>query len=329
MADARTRPPRRGAPVLRPRAMTAPLAPRDRMIALAALVLGGVAIGAAPIFVRLAEDDGVGSSAIAFWRLAFAFPLLALWAALEPRAAAPASDGREGRLLLLTGLAGFCFAADLVTWHAGIVRTSAANATLFANLTPVIVALAAWVIFKERPSGAFLAALAATLLGATLLSGGGFTHETGEAPNRALGDLLSALTAFWYAGYMLAVKAVRASRSTGWVMAATTVVGLPITLGAALLFGDALLPRSPLGWLWLAGLGLVCQIAGQGGIAYGLGRLPAALSAIVVLVQPVVAAAIAWVLFDEALGALELAGGALVVAGVVLAQRQGRAPRPG
>src|SRR5262245_19129532 len=135
------------------------LSPRDRTIALAALLLGGVAIGAAPIFVRLAEEEAVGPSAIAFWRLVFAVGPLALWAAVEtrtPRAVAdPSTDqttARSGRIWLLALLGGFFFAADLVTWHAGIVRTTAANATLLANLTPVVVALFAWLIFKERPT---------------------------------------------------------------------------------------------------------------------------------------------------------------------------------
>lgn len=308
--------------------MAESLSSRQRTRALAALVIGGVAIGFAPIFVRLAEDDGVGSSAIAFWRLVFALPLLAAWATLEPRAAAAAEKPSppSGPILALTALAGFFFAADLVTWHAGIFRTSAANATLLANLVPVIVALAAWLLFKERPTRGFAIALAATIAGAALLSGGGFTHETGDPSRRALGDLLSALTAFWYAGYLLTVKALRATRSTGWVMATSSAVALALSLAAALAFREPLLPESWRGWLWLAGSGLICHVAGQGGITYGLGRLPAALSAIVILVQPVVAAALAWMLFEEALGPIELAGGALILAGIVLAQRQARKP---
>jgi drug/metabolite transporter (DMT)-like permease len=240
---------------------------------------------------------------------------------LAPAASKPSDVGASGkRLGLLTVVAGFCFAADLVTWHAGIFRTSAANATLLANLVPVIVAIAAWVFFKERPTRGFVLALAAAIAGSALLSAGGLAEMGAGSGRRALGDLLSALTAFWYAGYLLAVKAVRAAWSTPRVMAATTAVGLPVTLAAALAFGEPLMPEDAIGWAWLVGLGLVCQVAGQSSIAYGLGRVSAALSAIVVLVQPVVAAAIAWVLFGEALGPLEISGAALMLAAVLVAQ---------
>lgn len=308
--------------------MAEALTPRERLIALAALVGGGAAMGTAPILVRLAVDAGVGPSATAFWRLAFALGPLLLWS-LAARPAAPPEGNAfrdpRGRTLMLTVVAGVCFAGDLVTWHAGIVRTTAANATLFANLTPVVVALAAWLLFKERPSGAFVAALAATLFGAGLLSGAALSAaEPAEAPERALGDLLSVLTALWYAGYMLAVKAARASWSTPCVLLISSVVSLPIPLAVGLLFGETFVPAQASGWIWLVALGVFSHIAGQGGLAYALGRLPAALSALVILVQPVVAAALAWMLFGEALGPAQLAGGALVIAGIVLAQREGR-----
>jgi drug/metabolite transporter (DMT)-like permease len=303
-----------------------------RLLALAALVGGGVAMGTAPILVRLAADAGVGPSATAFWRLVFALAPLLLWSYLTRPAPAPGGNAfvdLRGRTLMFTVIAGVCFAGDLVTWHAGIVRTTAANATLFANLTPVVVALAAWLIFKERPGGVFVAALAATLFGAGLLSGATLSAaDPAEAPRRAVGDLLSVGTALWYAGYMLAVKAARGRWTTARVLLVSTIVSTPIVLLAALALREAFLPARLTGWLPLLGLGLFSHIAGQGGLAYALGRLPAAFSALVILVQPIVAAALAWMLFGEALGSAQLAGGALVIAGIVLAQRQGRKREP-
>jgi drug/metabolite transporter (DMT)-like permease len=312
--------------------MAESLTPRERLIALAALVGGGAAMGTAPIFVRLAVDAGVGPSATAFWRLAFALAPLMIWS-LAARPSAPplgnAFSDLRGRALMFACVAGVFFAGDIVTWHAGIVRTTAANATLFANLTPVVVALAAWLVFKERPSGVFVAALAATLFGAGLLSGAGLSAVApAEASTRALGDLLSVTTALWYAGYMLAVKAARTSWSTPRVLLISTIVSAPIALAAGLAFGEAFVPTRASGWIWLVALGFFSHIAGQGGLAYALGRLPAALSALVILVQPVVAALLAWVLFGEALGPPELAGGALIVAGIMLAQREGRRREP-
>lgn len=305
------------------------LSPRGRAVALGALVLGGAALGTAPIFVRLAQEAGVGPSATAFWRLVLAVGPLALLAAADRSGPSPAQP-KTVRPWLMTALAGVFFAGDLVTWHAGIVRTTAANATLLPNMTPLVVTLAAWIAFKERPRAGFLSALAATLLGAALLSGANLAAAApGDAASRGLGDALSALTALWYAAYMLAVKAARAAWSARRVMALSTLVSAPIALAAALGFRDALLPAHAVGWLWLAGLAALPHLVGQGGLAFALGRLPAALSALVILIQPLVAALIAWALFGEALGPVQLMGGALVVAGIVLAQRVPKPPRDG
>ena len=91
------------------------------------LILGGMAIGLAPIFVRLAE---VGPAAAAFWRMALAVPILAVFARNAPSAS---PDTRRAGLRFAV-LAGAVFAADLTVWHWSITLTSVANATALANL---------------------------------------------------------------------------------------------------------------------------------------------------------------------------------------------------
>src|SRR5436190_24337129 len=83
-------------------------------MALPALVLGGMAIGASPIFVRLSE---LGPTATAFHRMLWALPLLWLWARFDgdpPARLLQPNSRRDGRLLLTCGL---LFAADLACWH--------------------------------------------------------------------------------------------------------------------------------------------------------------------------------------------------------------------
>jgi drug/metabolite transporter (DMT)-like permease len=301
------------------------LSPRERAIALAALFGGGAALGLTPIFVRLALDAGVGPSAIGFWRVGFALAPLTVWALATSGRDAPAATAPPARRALrLSLLAGLCFAGDLLMWHAGLARTTAANATLFANLAPVVITLAAWVMFRERPTASFIVALAATMVGSALLSGANISAVGAEAPTAALGDALSTGAAIWYAGYMLAVKGARERWTAARVVAISTATSLPFLLAAAVALREAFLPREATGWLWLGGLGLIAHVGGQGGLAYGLGRLPAALSALVIFVQPVIAAALAWALFGEALGPAQLAGGGLVIAGIILAQRAAR-----
>ena len=66
------------------------------------------------------------------------------------------------------------------------------------------------------------------------------------------------------------------------------------------------------------------HVAGQGGVTWALGRVPASLTSLVVLIQPVAAAALAWMLFAETMTPIQMAGGVLVLIGIVLAQRSSR-----
>src|SRR5437667_4618764 len=130
--------------------------------ALGALLLGATCIALSPIFVRVSE---AGPTATAFWRVALAVPPLWLLHALR-REAAPRAYPAKWPLLLA---AGFAFAGDLGFWHWSIQFTSVANSTLLANLASLFVTLAAWILWRQRPSALFVAGLAAALAGVGLL----------------------------------------------------------------------------------------------------------------------------------------------------------------
>ncbi|HEX7761283.1 MAG TPA: DMT family transporter [Caulobacteraceae bacterium] len=298
-------------------AQTAPH-PDSQRLALAALVFGALAIGAAPIFVRLSQT---GPAATGFWRLTFALPILvALSLRREQGPLGERSLGRPGAANLAAGL---MFALDLACWHYGIRFTSVANATVLPNLTPVLVTLGAWVLFRERPRGAFLIGLSVAMGGAVLMAlANAGAGAVGTRPH--LGDALSVSTAFWYALYFVAVRRARDSQSATRVMTWSSLAGAPILLVVALALGERILPASLAGWAPLAALGLV-HVLGQGAIAWALGRLPTATASLVVLVQPVAAALLAYGVFGEAMTPLQTLGGALALAGVAFAQWKGRA----
>lgn len=279
-------------------------------------------LGFAPILVKTSE---LGPQAIAFWRMTLSLPVLAVWLWFEKRHAKrreQADGSKKPFAWKPTALAGALFAFDLAFWHTGIKITTAANATLLANLTPIIVAIAAFFLFGERITRTFLAAGALALCGAVLLSAANVQF----APERLPGDILSALTAFWYASYILAVRAARrAGAATVEVMFWSTVVASPILLLITLAFGETVMPPTTMAWAPLLALAVFIHAGGQGGIAFGLGRTPAALATLIILIQPVVAACAGWVLFDEALVPIQWLGAALVLAGVYAAQRV-RAP---
>jgi drug/metabolite transporter (DMT)-like permease len=266
---------------------------------------GACTIGLSPILVRLTQT---GPAAAAVWRLAFALPLLA---ALTARTA----EGLRApsRMALWAGL---FFALDLGFWHYGVKYTSVGLATVLSNLTPIVVTAFAWLVLKQRPRRLFLAAVALALAGAWLMA-----SQRRGAPglDPPLGNLLSVSTALWYGLYMAVVAQARRREGASALMLWSSAAGLPLVLAAALALGERIVPEGPAGWASCVGLGLV-HVGGQGAIAWAMGRLPAPTASVVVLVQPVVAALLGWLLFREAVTPLQGVGAAVALAGVVLAQ---------
>jgi len=283
----------------------------ERASALMVLLVGACVIGLAPILVRLAD---AGPAATGFWRLLFSLPLLAI---LTRRSAG--GTGRPSRLACLAGIA---FALDLGFWHYGIANTSVGKATVLTNLTPVVVTAIAWVVMKQRPANLFLVAVALAVVGAWIMAVSKGIGTVG--PNPLLGDSLSLATAVWYALYFLAVSAARRTEAAMRVMLWSSLTGIPLLFLAGLVLGESMRPATTAGWVACVGLGMV-HVAGQGSIAWALGRLPPATASVTVLIQPVVAAFLGWLLFAELFSEWQAVGAAVALAGVVLAQWASRA----
>ncbi|MCW8836263.1 MAG: DMT family transporter [Rhodospirillales bacterium] len=296
-----------------------PAIARAQRIALIALLCGAVGIAFAPIFVRLSE---LGPSATAFYRLFFALPAMLIWMMAEPDGGAagqrPASAADYAKL----ALAGLFFAGDLSFWHWSIKLTSVANATLLANFAPIFVTLGGFLLFALRFSRTFLLGMGLAMVGAILLMSGSFALSM----DHVLGDALGLVSAVFYAAYLVAVGRLRGRFSTATVMLwsglATCVALLPV----ALVSGESLVATTAVGWGILVALALVSHIGGQGLIAYALAHLPAAFSSVALMLQPAIAAVLAWFLFDEALGTLQATGAAVILFGIFLARRGSRRP---
>jgi drug/metabolite transporter (DMT)-like permease len=288
--------------------------------ALIALFAGALAIGSSGLFVRWSET---GPTATAFWRGCLALPLLALWALFERRQRVSAAVGVPAPTLRdpMFLWAGVFFAGDLALWHSSLLLTSIAASTLEANCAPMLVTLFAWAVWGERPRPLFLVAIALAFGGMLLI----LVPKLGGGSHGLLGDALGLGTACFYAAYILAVARLRARHGTGVVMFATTLVFTLLLLPLALL--QKFLPVSAHGWWVLIGCALSAQVLGQSLIAYALAHLPATFSAVGLYVQVVAAAVYAWVLLDERLAPVQIAGGVVVLVAIALA-RTARPPAP-
>ncbi|HEU4680066.1 MAG TPA: DMT family transporter, partial [Terrimicrobiaceae bacterium] len=257
----------------------------------------------APIFVRLAST---GPVATAFWRMALAVPVLWLLASRR-------SVSVPGTLRLpIVWLAGLTFALDLTAWHFSIRLTTVADATLLANCAVLLVPLLSWLFLRRAVRSVTIGCGALAFAGIFLLSSPSF-HASEK---KILGDALALVAAVFYAAYLIAISVARERVSAASLALASSLLSSLALLIFVPAAGEKLLPTGPLDWVWLVGLAVISQGFGQTAIAHALGRIPPAQAAIGLLIQPVSAALIAWALFGEAMSALQLFGGGLVLASI-------------
>jgi drug/metabolite transporter (DMT)-like permease len=282
-----------------------------------ALLAGAICIGFAPVLVRLSE---VGPSATAFFRLLFSLPFLWLWMSMDRSAETTAGRPSTRKDFVLLAVAGLFFTADLALWHWSLQYTTVANSTLLSNLAPLFVTWGARFFLGEKITGAFMAGMLVAIAGAALLVSGRIQFR----PHQLLGDGLAVFTALFYAGYLLTVKQLRRRLRSPQIMAWSGIVSCLSLLIVAVLSNETLLPATAKGWLVVVALALISHLGGQTAIAYALGHLPASFSAVTLLVQPLLAALLAWVLLKESLNLWQWMGGIIILMGIFLA---GRGPR--
>lgn len=278
-------------------------------------LLGAITIAFSSILVRLSHAS---PSTAAIFRCVYALPLLALLARREDRRHGPRSWRQRGAGLA----AGVFFAADLLLWHHSIGDVGAGLATVLANIQVVLVPLVAWALLSEPPARAVLVALPISLLGVLLISGvlehGAFGHD----PRR--GTLFGIGAGIAYVGFLLLLRRGGSDlrRIAGSLFDATAVAAV-LCVAAGLLIGDArVMPTWPSAG-WLIVLALTSQVLGWLLISASLPRLPAALTSVLLTVQPVGSVALAALIFDESPSGLQLVGVALVLAALVAAGRSG------
>ncbi|MGH2808578.1 MAG: DMT family transporter [Actinomycetota bacterium] len=284
---------------------------RMRDLPLLTAAAGAACIATSGVLVRLAETSSV---TVAFYRCLYALPLLALITLSERR--------RYGALPVrtrnLAWIAGVFFATDLVLWHHAIAAVGAGLATVLGNLQVLLVGFAAWAVLKEKPQATLFAAIPIVLIGVVLISGVVGSDVYGEDP--ALGVVFGIGTSIAYAVFILVLREGSRDlrRVAGPLFHATFVSAV-----VAMLYGIA---TAELDWNpgleshgWLVALALTAQVAGWLLISRSLPRLPAAITSVVLLLQPVGAMALAAVALGEEPGPAQLAGAGLILAGVLVA----------
>jgi drug/metabolite transporter (DMT)-like permease len=286
----------------------------------------GAAFGAMAIFGKLAYDEGVTAgtllavrfvmAALLFWAL-----VLAAGAVREVRAL----GARDVALGLAMGGCGY--AAQATGYFAALERIDASLLSLLLYTFPAIVTAGAIALGRERVDGRRLVALGLASAGLVLVLAG-----AGTGALDPLGVALALGAAVVYSAYILVGEGI-SGRMRSRVLSALVCTGaaVPLTAGAALL--GELRPGevTAAGWGWLGCLAVVSTVGAIGLFFAGLRRVGSTTASILATVEPVVTVTLAFLVFGETLGPVQLAGGALVLAAVPVLQarrvRRRRMPR--
>ena len=272
-------------------------------IALPAVAVGVMAVSAAAIFIRLADAPAL---AVSFWRCVLAVAVLAPFAIARRE---PLPRGRPLGLLIVSGV---MLGAHFGFWISSLSYTSVAASVVLVCIAPVFVAILAYAVLGERTSPLSVFGILVALVGSAVIASGG---AAGSAA--LLGNVLAVLGAITVAAHLLIG---RVSRTAGMgilnysiiVYSSAAVALLP----AVLLSGTPLWGYSGETWFWLWIIALGPQIMGHTVLNWALRYVEAAIISGSVLAEPVVAAALAWLVLAEKPGLATVIGGVVVLSGL-------------
>jgi len=288
------------------------------------LSFGVLAISSSAIFIRLAQNDGVPSLAIAAVRLSLAALLLTplVWARYSHvlRRLTRADLG-------LAIASGFFLALHFVTWVSSLEYTSVLISVVFVTTGPLWVALLEMLLLRTHlPRLVGLGLIVAILGGIMIGLGGADSVQAGS--NDLLGAALSLSGAITIAMYFIIGRKLRAG------LPLLPYIWLVYSCAAIFLMLGVLLTATPLlgysfnAYLWLVALAIFPQLVGHTSLNYAIAYLPATLVSMITQLEPIGSAALALLLFRESPQPVQIIGSITILAGVLLASRgQSDAPK--
>ncbi|HAG81792.1 MAG TPA: EamA family transporter [Cyanobacteria bacterium UBA12227] len=289
-------------------------------IAIISLSIGLFAISFAAIFIKLSENE-ISPNATIFnrlWIATIVFGLLNGINGIRQRYSCNQSAQKlpytNHNWLLLIGFGAF-FAASQLSWAWSLTQTNVGTSTLLHNLIPLFTSLGAWLLFGQHFDRKFVIGMVIAVGGVTAIG----LQDLQMATDKIQGDLDAVLSALFAALYVLIVEQLRteftATTILFWGSAIATLVIFPWLIFT----DDKLFPSSGGGWLFVIFLALICQVLGQGLIAYSLNKLSSGFVALTFLLDPVLTSLEAWAIFSERLNLSCWGTFAVVLLGIYLA----------
>lgn len=282
----------------------------SRISAFLILLFGIFLLSIAPLIVRWAEAPGVVTS---FYRMFLAACIITAINLFRKKSSKKTSY--SWRIWILPILAGICSGFDHSLWSTAIENTFIAKANLLNFIAPLWVGLAAVLFFRTKYPSSFWIGIFVVLAGAWAISGAKINDFSTLKFN---GEGFAFISSFFYASYILLSEQSRRTYGSLDFVQRSSFAASAVLAVIILINGHSFAGYSAQTYLLFLAVGIISQIGGYLCLVYSLGKLPAPLVSPMLLLQPVLTAIWASLLFNEKLQSAHLIGGILVLAGIFI-----------
>jgi drug/metabolite transporter (DMT)-like permease len=304
--------------------------PSAAIIGVAFTVISAFSFGSGPLFAKPVYADGVGWHVLMAWRFLIGAGLAWGWLLARPSSRASLRRMRRRDIAVAAAL-GVLYTGNSATYFAGLETVSASLAALIVYVYPALVAVITLQVGRPLQGRRAWGALAIALAGVALAVG---NIDAASAPPLTGLILIAASPVIYSVWIVLSARLSGEGRSAVGAESGTAVVD-PLAAGVVMLtatavtywvsavaLGRPVMPdQIPAGaWVGLAGVGIVSTFIAVQAFYAGAHRIGAARASIVSTVEPIWTIVLASLLFQERLEPLQLVGGAMILAGVVIAQ---------
>lgn len=279
------------------------------------IIFVGLLIGAAgPIFIRLAQSEGIPSLVVTAIRQVLAVILLTPFILSNYRHELRHLAARD---LLFAALTGVVLALRFVLLFEAFNNTSVLIAGVLNGSGPLWVALTEILFLKTTFDRKFWLGLTLALAGGAIIGFAGFDGGSSLGNNPSLGVLYALGSALLSAFYLNVGRSVRARVSFWpylWLIFLFAGIASLVAVFAA---GQSLTGYSPQGYVWLVILTITAQLVGHGSMNYALAYVAATFVSISAQMGNVISATLAFLFFAELPGPLQFLGSVVIIAGVI------------
>ena len=285
------------------------------------VIIALFALSSTAIFIKISLRE-MSAVATLFNRLWIATIIFGLWSGINQAHTQITEDKpvlpqqpypiKEIAFLIAVGLV---HVLGRLSWTWSLTQTGAANANALGSLNPLFTTLGGWLFFNQIFGRKFIIGLILAIIGAIAV---GF-EDLLRSSNNITGDAVALISSVFYAANFLLIEQIRNKFSVLTILLWRCVIATTLMIPVVLIFEKQVFPVTLSGWLVVFALAAICEALGHGLIIYSLKNFSSGFISLLLLLNPVIVAILAWILFSENLSIFNLLGLALILVGIYLA----------